>query len=87
MNTVIQGSAADLIKLAMLKWCEALASDRVRLVAQIHDELLVECPCEEAAEVAQKTRSIMAGIQDLVVPLVVNVQMGESWGTMKPMPI
>lgn len=79
VNTVFQGSAADLIKVAMIKWSECMRREdpRVRLVAQIHDELMVECPLALAEGVARATKTIMEGVQQLKVPLVVNVQSGQ----------
>lgn len=81
INTPIQGSAADLVKLAMLRVHAALARrrGRARLLLQVHDELLLECPRAEAAAIAQLVREEMEGCCALRVPLTVSVGMGETW--------
>jgi DNA polymerase-1 len=79
-NSPIQGSAADLIKVAMIGVARALeGSYRARLVLQIHDELIVESPADEAAEVAAILRSRMEGAAQLSVPLLVTVGIGDNW--------
>jgi DNA polymerase-1 len=82
INTVVQGSAADLIKLAMLRVSRRLAAERLAaaLVLQIHDELLLEAP---EAEVALATRVAVEEMQaalPLDVPLEVSVHSGATWG-------
>lgn len=81
-NTPIQGSAADICKLAMLKIAARLpaVSPRGRLVLQVHDELLFECPTEDAAAVAQLAKEEMERVVELRVPLVADVGVGPSWG-------
>lgn len=80
-NTPIQGSAADLIKKAMISIHGALSSGafRTRLVLQVHDELLFEGPLEEADEVTGIVRTGMESAIALVVPLVVDVGRGRGW--------
>lgn len=80
INTPIQGTAADIIKLAMLQVEEKIASSGspARLLLQIHDELVFEVP-EEAVELtAEMVRTAMEGAMALDVPLVVNIEIGKS---------
>jgi len=80
INTPIQGSAADLVKLAMLCVHRALARrPGARLLLQVHDELLLECPLGEAADVAALVRREMEGCYPLEVPLTVSVGTGPTW--------
>src|SRR6185503_548765 len=81
MNTPVQGSAADLIKRAMIDLHAALGEQKLRsrLILQIHDELLLEVP-EAEAETAQKlVKQVMEGALELVVPLVADARLGRSW--------
>lgn len=82
VNTVFQGSAADLIKLAMLKLDEILSEDAL-LLLQIHDELIFEVKNEIASEFAQKAKELMEGIYKLNIPLVASVAIGKNWGELK----
>ena len=81
VNTPVQGSAADLIKLAMVRVHRALAERRLRsrLVLQIHDELLLDCPAAEIDEVSALVREAMEGALALAVPLKVDVGVGSNW--------
>ncbi|HEV2105010.1 MAG TPA: DNA polymerase, partial [Candidatus Eisenbacteria bacterium] len=81
INTPLQGSAADLVKLAMLRVDAALRRDApgARLLLQVHDELLVECPAADAAAVAERVRAEMEGAYTLAVPLTVSVGTGGTW--------
>ncbi len=81
MNTPVQGSAADLIKQAMVELHAALAQRRLgaRLVLQIHDELLLEVPEHEASVVQALVRDVMQGALSLSVPLVVDARLGRNW--------
>jgi len=81
MNTPVQGTAADIIKLAMVRVAEQLAANglRGRLILQVHDELIVECPREEADRVAGLLRACMEQAFPLDVPLVADVRVGSSW--------
>jgi DNA polymerase-1 len=80
INTPIQGSAADIIKLAMLDVHRELARQglRTRMLLQIHDELVFETPEEELAPVSQLVRTHMEAATSLQVPLVVNLSHGQS---------
>ncbi len=81
VNTVVQGSAADLIKLAMLRVAGRLRSERLQaaLVLQIHDELLLEGPAPEGAAVARLVAEEMQAAMQLTVPLEVSVHTGATW--------
>ncbi len=81
VNTVIQGTAADIIKVAMVRCHRALAAAgmQTRLVLQIHDELLFEGPADEAERAAEMMRTEMIGAYDLDPPLAVDVGIGEDW--------
>ena len=81
INTPIQGSAADLIKLAMVKVDQALraASLRAKMVLQIHDELVFDVPKEEVDAVREIVRREMTGAYDFGVPLEVGIGTGPNW--------
>jgi DNA polymerase-1 len=81
VNTPLQGTAADLIKLAMIQVHQALnqKSLRAKMLLQVHDELVFEVPPEEAERVQGLVRSIMEGVYELKVPLKVDVKMGSNW--------
>ena len=81
INTPIQGSAADLIKIAMVRVDRALRERRLRtkMVLQIHDELVFDVPEEEVDEVVELARREMTGAYDFGVPLEVGVGVGRSW--------
>lgn len=81
MNMPIQGTAADVIKMAMVEVDRALKAGgfRARLVLQIHDELIVDTPREEAERVERLMQNAMEGVADLSVRLVAEAKCGESW--------
>ncbi len=81
INTVIQGSAADLIKQAMLRIRDRLAKTQHpgRLLLQIHDELVFETPADEVTSLAALVRDEMTNAMSLRVPLAVDVSVGENW--------
>ena len=81
LNTPIQGTAADLIKLAMLRVENALNEHfpDAKLLLQVHDELIVECPEAIAPQVAQLISREMEGIAALRVPLTAEAKFGKSW--------
>ena len=79
-NSPLQGSAADLIKIAMVRVRDALAAGyKARLLLQVHDELLVEAPAAEADDVAELVKKHMEGAAQLSVPLVADVGIGANW--------
>ncbi|HEX9189907.1 MAG TPA: DNA polymerase I [Vicinamibacteria bacterium] len=81
MNTPVQGSAADLIKRAMIDLDRELAERKLgsRLILQIHDELLLEVPEAEAEEARALVKDVMEGALALDVPLVADARLGRSW--------
>jgi DNA polymerase-1 len=85
INTPLQGTAADLIKLAMISLDRKLAERklRTRMVLQVHDELLFEVPLEETADVATLVRAEMEDVVQLKVPLVVDLAFGPNWRDLK----
>ena len=84
VNTPIQGSAADIVKLAMLRVDKALkaGAPRARLLLQVHDELIVEAPKDEADEVADIVRREMEAAVSLSIPLRASVETASRWGDM-----
>jgi len=82
MNAPIQGTAADIIKIAMIRVCRSLREEKLqaRLILQVHDELLVESPREESARVAVILQREMEGAVSLPVDLKVEVGSGRTWG-------
>ena len=79
INAPVQGSAADLIKLAMVSLDAALLGKPARMLLQVHDELLVEADADYAEEAAELTRSIMQEALPLSVALRVDVGTGNNW--------
>ena len=81
MNSPIQGTAADIIKIAMLRVDKALEEAKLnaRLVLQVHDELIVECPEAQAEAVAALVTREMEGAAKLAVPLTADAKIGKSW--------
>jgi DNA polymerase-1 len=81
LNTTIQGTAADLMKMAMLKVDEELrwGGFEARILLQVHDELLLEVPEAEMDEVGGVVRAAMEGVHALEVPLAVDQKCGDSW--------
>ena len=81
MNTPIQGTAADVIKAAMVRVYRRLKAEGLasKLILQVHDELIVECPPEEADRAAAVLGEEMRKAADLSVPLVADVNRGETW--------
>jgi len=81
MNTPIQGSAADIIKIAMIKIYRELKERKLksRLALQIHDELIIETEPSEIEEVKELMRRNMESAVEMEVPLTVDMKVGESW--------
>ncbi len=81
LNAPIQGTAADIIKLAMIRVRNRLLSDGLkgRLVLQVHDELIVECPEREAEQVCALLQQEMEHVVKLAVPLLADTHCGKSW--------
>lgn len=81
LNTPIQGTAADLIKLAMIRVEKALAENypEAKLLLQVHDELIVECPEEIAQDIAKMVSQEMEQVAKLNVPLLAEAKWGKNW--------
>jgi DNA polymerase-1 len=86
INMPIQGTAADIVKIAMIRLDEALRAGgfRARLLLSVHDELLVEAPRDEVDRLVPVMRSTMEGALPLSVALTVDVKVGDSWEGMRP---
>jgi DNA polymerase-1 len=82
VNAPIQGSAADIIKLAMIRIDREFREKgmRARLVLQVHDELIAEAPEGETTESGRIVRDAMVGVASLAVPLTVSLSQGKHWG-------
>jgi len=80
VNTPLQGSAADLIKSAMIDVEKALKGMESYMILQVHDELIFECPESEIPKLTEIAKNCMEGVFSLKVPLVVDVNIGKNWG-------
>jgi len=85
INMPIQGTAADLIKMAMIKIANELGtiSRDSRMLLQVHDELVLEVPNKDIEKVSKKVQNIMEGIYDFGLPIKVEVSSGRNWGECK----
>jgi DNA polymerase-1 len=79
MNSPIQGTAADLIKLAMVRIDRLLTGWKAKLLLQVHDELVLEAPPEELEQVKRMVRREMEGVMELKIPLIVETGTGDNW--------
>jgi DNA polymerase-1 len=79
VNSPIQGTAADLIKLAMVRIDRMLDGGQARMLLQVHDELVLEAPPEESARLSEAVKREMEEVCELAVPLVVDVGTGKNW--------
>jgi DNA polymerase-1 len=84
-NAPVQGSAADIFKLAMIDVDRALTEGghRTRMLLTVHDELVFEVPTEERADVEPLVRTTMEAVTELAVPLVVDLGFGPTWAEAK----
>jgi len=87
INAPIQGTAADIMKIAMIKIPPALAKAGLhgRMLLQVHDELVVECPSSELDELVRVVRKIMENAYKLDIPLTTEARSGTNWDELKPM--
>ncbi len=86
VNAPIQGSAADILKLAMLRvdaFLREHAPDTL-MILQVHDELVFEMPQSRVSELAPRIKAMMENVYSLIVPLVVDVQIGPNWADLTP---
>jgi DNA polymerase-1 len=81
LNSPLQGTAADLIKLAMISIAKRLQEDKLKaqMILQVHDELLFEAPPKEEKALAKLVKEEMEGVYQLEVPLVVEIGVGPNW--------
>jgi DNA polymerase-1 len=86
INAPIQGTAADLVKMAMIKVAERLKKEKLsgRMILQVHDELLLEVPAGEIESTRDLVRHEMESVYRLNVPLVVDTGIGSNWMEAKP---
>ena len=82
----IQGTAADIVKIAMIRLADRLTAEgfRARMLLQVHDELLLEVPRDEVDRLVPVLRETMEGALPLSVPLTVDVKVGTDWESMTP---
>ena len=78
-NAPIQGSSADIIKIAMVQLHEVLRNYQARLLLQVHDELVFEVPPQEWSQLQPQIKSVMENAVSLSVPLVVDIHAGDNW--------
>jgi DNA polymerase-1 len=83
VNSIFQGSAADLIKMAMNKIDKSMDKSKAKMLLQIHDELIIEAKAEYVDEIAKEVQDIMENIYKLDVPLKTSLNIGDSWGELK----
>lgn len=81
MNTPIQGTAADIMKIAMINVYNELIKRKLKskIVLQVHDEMMIEAPIEEAEEVKNIIKKEMESAIELKVPLIADVSEAENW--------
>jgi len=87
INMPIQGTAADIMKIALIRLHERLRAggSTARMLLSVHDEVLMEVPRDEVADLAPVVREVMAGALQLDVPLDVDVKSGTDWESMTPL--
>jgi DNA polymerase-1 len=88
INAPIQGTAADIMKIAMLRIPSALQKDglRAQLLLQVHDELVLEVPKEELERTSKLVRHVMASAYELDIPLSTEARWGQNWGELQVVP-
>jgi len=81
LNSPLQGTAADLIKLAMIAIAKRLKKEKLaaQMILQVHDELLFEAPPKEVKTLEKLVREEMEGVHKLAVPLAVEISTGPNW--------
>ena len=86
INAPVQGTAADIIKIAMLRIPAALneAGLKAKMLLQVHDELVFECPKNELKETARIVQEVMENAYPLSIPLSTEARYGGNWGDMQP---
>ena len=86
INAPIQGTAADIMKIAMIRLAKQLAEhgSSSKLLLQVHDELVLESPKAEVKETAQLVQQVMENAYTLSIPLLTDAKVGTHWGNLKP---
>ncbi len=89
VNAPVQGTAADIMKLAMIAVDKRLAEEGsdAKMLLQVHDELMLEVPEEELAETARLVQDTMENVYPLIVPLKTEAKAGPNWGELKPLAV
>ncbi len=89
INMPIQGTAADIIKIAMINLHRHIREKgyRSRMILQVHDELLFECPRDEVELLAPDVKRLMESAMPLQVPVVADLKVGANWDEMQPLPV
>jgi DNA polymerase-1 len=87
INAPIQGTAADIMKIAMIKIPPALTQAGLhgKMLLQVHDELVIECPRDEMNKVAGVVQNIMENAYPLNIPLTTEARWGTNWDELKPL--
>ncbi len=85
INAPIQGTAADIMKIAMLDVYNALKDAKLssKMLLQVHDEIVLECPMDELTETANLVQNYMENAYHLDVPLQTEARSGKNWGVLK----
>jgi len=83
VNTPLQGTAADMIKIAMIEVDKKITNPDVRMIITVHDELVFEIKNSLVKETVPKIKKIMENVIKLKVPVIVDVKQGKNWGTLK----
>jgi DNA polymerase-1 len=86
INAPIQGTAADIMKIAMIRIPPALAQAGLhgRMLLQVHDELVIECPHIELNETVREVRQVMENAYPLSIPLTTDARWGSNWDELQP---
>jgi len=81
INSPVQGSAADMIKLAMIRLHQLLSKQKLKskMIMQVHDELVFECPVNEKQEIEALVKSEMENVWPMQVPIIVHSEWGKNW--------
>ena len=85
INTPLQGTAADLMKIAMINVQDRIIKDKLKskMILQVHDELVIEAPQKECAKVKILLKEEMENVYKLSVPLTISISQGENWAEME----
>lgn len=87
VNTPVQGTAADMLKMAMIKVHKEICSADIRMILTVHDELIFEVKEGLVDEVAPRIKGVMENVMELKVPVVVDVKVGDCWGKLEKLEI